>query len=311
MNRPGLLLGGQSDERLLAGALDDRFEIVRLWAAPAPRALIFDCGADIVAALTTRMDAETLAMLPNLRVLAIPGAGYEHVDVAAARAQGVMVANAGDAHGADVADHAVAMTLSSVHRIPTNDGWVRDGGWSRNGSPERRHSMSAQRFGIVGLGKIGTAIAERLMPFGGEIAWWAPRAKDAAWPRRDSLLDLAEWCTTLVIATRGDATGLVGAEAIAAVGRSGLIVNIARGRVIDEAALKIALREGRLGRAALDVFEQEPTSPERWRDVPNVILSPHVAGVSYESIVRLRDAAIRNLSTALDGGHVVNALEAH
>jgi hydroxypyruvate reductase len=119
--------------------------------------------------------------------------------------------------------------------------------------------VSAQRFGVVGLGNIGTAVAERLAPFGGEIAWWSPRAKAARWPRQESLLDLARWSTALIVSTRGDAAGLIDAETIAAVGPEGLIVNISRGVVIDEDALISALREGRLGYAALDVFVDEPT----------------------------------------------------
>ena len=232
------------------------------------------------------------------------------VDVAAAGARGITVANAGDAHSGDVADHAVAMTLASIHRLPEMAAWVRDGRWEKDGQPERRHGLSAQRFGIVGLGNIGTAIAVRLTPFGGAIAWWSPHEKAAPWPRRDSLIDLAQWCTVLIVAARGDAAGLIDAKTIDAVGPAGLIVNISRGATIDEAAMIEALQDGRLGRAALDVFAEEPTPHERWRDVPNVILSPHVAGLSHEATARLREAAIRNLESVLDGGPVVNEITA-
>ena len=310
MAKPALLLFAEGAERLLDGALADRFDFIRLWETREPQAVIAARGEDVIATLTARFDAALFDRLPNLRLIAVPGAGYESIDVAAARACGVTVTNAGDAHSGDVADHAVALVLASVHRLPAMQAWVRDGRWSRNEQPGRRHAMSAQRFGIVGLGNIGTAIAERLTPFGAAIAWWAPRHKAAPWPRRKSLIDLAQWCTTLIVATRGDAAGLIDAETIAAVGPDGLIVNISRGAVIDEDAMIAALRDGRLGHAALDVFAQEPTSPERWRDVPNVILTPHVAGVSHEAMARLRDAAIRNLTSALDGGPVVNEITA-
>jgi hydroxypyruvate reductase len=160
----------------------------------------------------------------------------------------------------------------------------------------------------VGLGNIGTAVAERLTAFGGEIAWWGPRVRRAAWPRRDSLLDLAQWCTVLLVTARGDAVGLIDATTIDAVGPEGLIVNISRGAVIDEAALITALKAGRLGSAALDVFAEEPTSSDAWRDVPNVVLTPHVGGVSDESLRRLRDAAVRNLTSLLDGTPVVHEI---
>lgn len=308
MSKPGLLLRSESAERLLGGALADRFDFIRLWQADDPRALLADRGADVIAALTTELDAELLAYLPGLRLIAVPGAGYEHVDVAAARARGVTVANAGGAHSADVADHAVAMTLASIHRLPEMQAWVGEGDWQRLGAPARRYGLSAQRFGIVGLGHIGHAIAERLAVFGGEIAWWGPRAKPVAWPRKDSLHDLAAWSSVLIIATRGDAAGLIDANAIAAVGRDGLIVNIARGAVVDEEALIAGLQNGTLGRAALDVFVDEPADPERWRDVARVMLSPHVAGVSHGAFERLRAAAIRNLCSVLDGGGVVNEI---
>ena len=267
-------------------------------------------GQEVLATLTGEMSAAMLDRLPNLRLIAVPGAGYEDVDVAAARARGVTVANAGNTHSGDVADHAVGLTLASIHRLPEMQAWVHDGRWFRGDQPERRHSMSAQRFGIVGLGNIGVAIAERLAPFGGSIAWWSPQAKAASWPRRASLLDLAHWCTVLIVATRGDAAGLIDAETIAAVGPNGLIVNIARRAVIDKDALIVALEDRWLGYAALDVFAEEPTSPKRWHDVPNMILTPHVAGVSHEAIARLREAAIRNLTSALTGGPRVNEITA-
>lgn len=308
MTEAVLLLGDASADRLLGDALVDRFERLKLWEAPDPEALLRARGSEVIAALTTTLDRTILEHLPNLRLIAVPGAGFEHVNVAVARQRGVTVANAGNVHSADVADHAIALTLAAIHRLPNMQTWVRDGDWGRAGSPERRHSLSAQRFGIVGLGNIGTAIATRLTPFGGEIAWWAPHDKPAGWSRRDSLRDLAAWCTVLIVATRGDADDLVDAATIAAVGPDGLIVNIARGSVLDEDALIAALRAGTLGGAALDVFVEEPTPPARWRDVPNVILSPHVAGVSHESIERLHDAAVRNLLTVLDGGEVVNEI---
>ncbi|TPW27721.1 NAD(P)-dependent oxidoreductase [Pararhizobium mangrovi] len=306
--KPGLLLMSSNWESFLDGALDDRFEIVRLWQAEDSQELLAERGHEIVATLTTRMDASLLDKLANLRLIAVPGAGYENVPVEAARKRGITIANAGDTHSADVADHAVALTLSAIHHLPDMQAHVSSGAWRAGRSIGRRHAMSAQRFGIVGLGNIGTAIANRLDAFGGEIAWWGPRDKPASWPRRESLADLARWSTVLIVATRGDTDGLIDADVIDAVGSQGTIVNIARGSVIDEDALIAALTAGRLGGAALDVFAEEPTPSDRWRDVPNVILTPHVAGVSDESMTHLREAAIRNLSTVLDGGAVVNEI---
>jgi len=310
MGKPGLLLWSESAESFLGAALTDRFELIRAWEAEDSDAILAARGGEVVATLTHRLDRDTLDRLPNLRLVAVPGAGYENIDVAEARKRGVTVANAGDRHSGDVADHAVALALAAVHRLPEMQACVRDGAWAEGASPARRRALSAQRFGIVGLGNIGTAIAERLQPFGGEIAWWGRSAKPAPWPRRESLGALAQWCTVLIVATRGDAAGLIDARIIEAVGPEGLIVNIARGRVIDEDALVSALKEGRLGQAALDVFQTEPTPAERWRDLANVIVTPHVAGVSDVALASLREAAIQNLSSVLDGGPVVNELSA-
>jgi lactate dehydrogenase-like 2-hydroxyacid dehydrogenase len=308
MIKPVVLLQTEYADRLLDGALADRFEFVRLWLAPDPVAVLRTHGRDVIAMLTTHIDASLLALLPNLRLIVAPGAGYERIDVAAARARGVRVGNAGDAHSDDVADHVLALVLASVHRLDEAQMWVRNGKWTTGAPLPRRHAMSAQRFGIVGLGHIGTAVAKRLVPFGGEIAWWSRSTHEAPWPRRASLIELARWCTALIVATRGDAVALIDAETISAVGPEGLIVNVSRGAVVDENALIAALCDGRLGGAALDVFVDEPTPAEKWRDVPNVVLTPHIAGVSHESAVNLRNAAIRNLVSALDGGPLVHEI---
>jgi phosphoglycerate dehydrogenase-like enzyme len=168
--------------------------------------------------------------------------------------------------------------------------------------------LSAERFGILGLGRIGRAIANRLAPFGAEIGWWGPTDRPAGWPRHESALALAAWCTTLIVAARGDVIALVDRPMIDAVGCDGYIINIARGQVIDEDALIAALRDGRLGGAGLDVFREEPAPPGRWANVPNIVLSPHVAGVTTVAMARLRDTAVRNLKTALEGGAVVNEI---
>jgi hydroxypyruvate reductase len=306
--KPGLLLWSESSERLLGDSLEQTFEYIRVWQSSDFEALLDARGRDIVATITTSFDNALFDRMPNLRLIAVPGAGYEGIDTDAAHARGVKVANAGNTHSAEVADHAVALVLASLSRLVASHAFVLNGRWERGESTARRHSLSAQRFGIVGLGNIGTAIAERLAVFGGEIAWWGPRAKPAAWPRRESLSELAEWCTVLIVATRGDTPCLIDTQTIASVGPDGLIVNISRGAVIDEEALIVALKSGTLGAAALDVFAHEPTPAERWSDVPNVLLTPHVAGVTHESMKKLREAAIRNLLTAVKGGPLVHEL---
>ena len=306
--KPGLLLFTSNMDRMCE-PIADRFEVLRLWTETDPDSAIGERGGHVVAALTTgkeRIDAALMDRLPELRLIVAVGAGYEGVEVSAAKKRGITVANAGDTHSGDVADHAVALTLAVIQQIIPGNTWVRSGTWVKKGYPPHRRALSAERFGILGLGRIGRAIACRLAPFGGEIGWWGPTDRPAPWPRHDSALALATWCTALIVAARGDAVAVVNRRVIDAVGHDGCIINIARGQVIDEDALIAALREGRLGGAGLDVFREEPTSPERWPNLPNVVLSPHVAGVTTEAMARLRDTAVRNLKTALEGGAVVS-----
>lgn len=305
-SKPGLLLTSKTCERVIGDALTARFKYIRLWEAEKPDAILNAYGSTVVAMLTMGCDAALLERLPNLRLIATPGAGYDEIPVQAARARGITVASAGGVHSGEVADHAVTLALTSIQRLPEMQAYVREGHWLREGYFGSRAGVSGQRFGIVGLGNIGTAIAERLAPFGGDIAWWGPHEKDAPWPRCNTLAELAHWCTALIISTRGDVDTLITEDIIQAVGPEGLIVNIARGHVINEQALIAALKNGRLGKAALDVFAEEPAPPERWHDVPNTILSPHAAGLSHESIARVHEAAIQNLESVLDGEPVVH-----
>lgn len=298
----------------MAGEAAARFDLVKTWEEANAETAIAARGASVVAILTTGhdypIDAALFDRLPSLRLIVAVGSGYAGVDVAAARARGIMVANAGDTHSGDVADHVIGLAFGLVQQLFPGDAYVREGLWQEKGFPPHRRALSAQRFGILGMGLIGRAIADRLVPFGCEIGWWGPNPKPVPWQRHESPLALAHWCTTLMVAVRGDCLGLVDRAVIAAVGPEGYIVNISRGGVIDEDALIAALREGRLGGAGLDVFRDEPTPAARWRDVPNTILSAHMAGQTVEAMARLRSAAARNLLTALDGGPVVNEIMA-
>lgn len=311
--KPGLLLF-HSYMEVMAGEAAEQFELLRMWDQPDLERALGEDGASAVAILTTgqdhAIDERLFARLPNLKLVAAVGSGYAGVDVAAARARGITVANAGDTHSGDVAEHAVTLAFALVRDLFPGDRYVREGAWMEQGYPAHQRAISAERFGILGLGRIGRAIAQRLEPFGGEIAWWGPGQQQVPWPPMESPLDLARWCSVLIVAARGDAHHLVDGAMIDAVGPEGYIINISRGGVIDEDAMIAALRERRLAGAGLDVFRDEPTPPERWRDVPNVILSAHMAGQTNKAMARLRAAAAANLKTVLDGGPVVNEIMA-
>ncbi|HEY2358822.1 MAG TPA: NAD(P)-dependent oxidoreductase [Phenylobacterium sp.] len=246
---------------------------------------------------------EFLETLPGLGLIACVSVGYDGVDVAWCRAHGIEVTHADGLNAEDVADHAIGLMLAAWRNIPALDGAIRGGRWRNEDRIGAQASLGGRTLGIVGLGHIGEAVARRAEVFRLKVQWWAPRAKAAAWPRAESLLDLAQTSDILVIACRAEASnrGMISREVIEAVGPAGLIVNVARGSLIDEDALISALNDGRLGRAALDVFAAEPTPAERWADLPNVVMTPHTAGSSNEAIPLMVAQAVDNVRRFLVG----------
>ena len=263
-------------------------------------------GTGIRAILTSgmeRLDAARLDKLPQLEVIAVIAAGMAGIDLEAARQRGIAVTNAGDINAGDVADYAVTMLLAQRRELMVNDAYVRSGAWTKARRPWGR-SISKERVGIVGLGYIGQAVAERLVPFGCELAWWGPRAKpDLPWQRFDDLASLAEWSSTLVIAARGDDTSrrLINREIIDKLGPDGLLVNVARGFVIDEPEMIAALTDGRLGAAALDVFDREPSDGTAFAHLSNVLLAPQVAGATSSALAQVVSSAVENVRRQLRG----------
>ncbi len=259
------------------------YETHALWEQPDPLAYAAGAGQNVRAIVTlggAKLDPVLVEALPKLGLIACLASGYEGVDVEHARARGIEVTHSASINHGEVADHAVALLLTASRRILAGDRWVRDGRWGQSPWPAMR-SVFALKIGIVGLGVIGRSIAKRLEAFGPQIAWWGRHPQPhAVYPRKDSLLDLAGWSDVLVVAARADDSNirLIDQAVIEALGPDGLLINIARGSIVDEDALIAALKDGRLGAAALDVFETEPSPPSRWAGVGNALLTPHSAG---------------------------------
>lgn len=281
------------------------FRVVRRWdLADAGRAEV----RAIVHAGEVALTADFLASLPKLGLIACVSVGYDGVDVPWCRANGIEVTHAKGLNAEDVADHALGLLIASWRNIVVGDRVVREGRWRNDDRMGPRPGLAGRKVGIVGLGAIGEAVARRVEACGMTVAWWGPNPKAAAWPRADSVLALAADSDILVVACRADASnrGLISKAVIEAVGPRGLIVNVARGSIIDEDALIAALKDGRLGRAALDVFAEEPTPVERWEDVPGTVLTPHTAGGTVESIPRMVAQAIDNVRRFLAGEPVAS-----
>lgn len=290
----------------IAAMLEADFTVWRLWQAP-PLEASHTIGALVVAG-EFPVDEALAESLPNLGLIACFTAGYDGVDLAWAAGRGLKVSHSPGVNHEDVADQAIGLMLAAWRGLIEGDAIVREGRW-RPTEKRITPSLGGRRLGVVGLGAIGEATARRAETFGLEVAWWGPNAKpDARWRRAESLLQLAEESDILIVAARATegARGMIDQGVMEALGPSGLLVNVARGQIVDEAALIAALKDGRLGMAALDVFETEPTPADRWADAPNVVLSPHTAGATSGALPKMVALTRENLRRFFAGEPLAN-----
>ena len=244
-------------------------------------------GAQINAVLTRGplgFYADEIAALPHLEIICVIGAGYEHVDLEAAKARNITVTNGAGINAPSVADHALALLLSLVRDVPRADASVRRGEWRK----VMRPSLAGKRLGILGLGAVGMAIAKRAaLGFDMSVSYHnrQPRS-DVPYAYCASPVELASASDFFIVATPGGAgtRQLVDKRVLDALGPHGFIVNIARASVISTADLIEALEQNRIAGAALDVFDDEPHVPDALKALSNVVLTPHVAGLSPEAL---------------------------
>jgi len=291
--KPLLLLTIPMAERYRA-RLAERFELSYAPDARTREQALAARGDAVRAVLTngtTGLDADDIGRMPALELVSALGVGYENIARDAARARGVVLSNGAGTNSDCVADHAFALLLAAVRAVPRYDAACRAGLW-RDALPERRQA-ARRRLGIVGLGDIGGKIARRAAGFDMETGYHNRAPRDGATSRYfASLRELARWSDFLVVSTPGGpgTHHLVDRAVLDALGPDGVLVNVARGSVVDTAALAAALRDGALDGAALDVYEGEPHPPAGLLGFDNVVLTPHVGGASPESM----DAAVRH-----------------
>ena len=245
-------------------------------------------GQDIRVVLTNGTNgllAEEIDALPHLELICTVGVGFENVARDRASERGIPVCNAAGTNDDAVADHAMAILLAAVRRLPfLNDG-VRNGLW-RDDIPRPPH-VSGRRMGIFGLGNIGKKVAKRAQGFDMEIGYHSRTRRDETGFRWfDDIVSLADWCDFLVVcAPGGKATyHIVNEQVLNALGPNGVVVNVARGTLVDTDAVAAALRDKRIWAAALDVYEGEPTPPKALLEFDNAILTPHIGGISPQAI---------------------------
>ena len=269
------------------------FQLVKLWEEKDPEAIlarlapdlrIIATGVPILAdGFVCPIDKAFMARFPRLELIANLGVGYDNIDIEAAAARGIVVTNTPDVLTEETADTAFGLLLSAVRQLPQADRYLRAGRWKDRAFPLSA-SLRNRTMGILGLGRIGKAIARRGEAFGLKIIYHGRKPQaDAPWPYFESLAEMARACDILMVATPGgpQTRNLVDAHILDALGPDGILINIARGTVVDEPALIEALRTRRILTAGLDVFAREPEVPAELVAMEQVVLLPHVGSATH------------------------------
>jgi lactate dehydrogenase-like 2-hydroxyacid dehydrogenase len=309
----------KTDDVLRVGAFEPtfeaellaRYEIRRLPDGAGRAEFLADHGPEIRVAVTggpPGVDADLIAALPNLEAIVNNGVGVDAIDLDAAKRRGIGVSNTPDVLSDTVADTALGLILMTLRRFGAADRYVRAGRWARDGQFPYARDVSGLQVGILGLGRIGSAIATRLLGFDCAIAYHNRHRIDGS-PYRyaESPVQLAESVDVLVVATTGDqrTRHLVDRAVLEALGPEGYLINIARGSVVDQDALVELLVGGGLAGAGLDVFAEEPHVPAELFDLDNVVLLPHVGSATARTRRAMALLAIRNLDSYLNTGELV------
>jgi lactate dehydrogenase-like 2-hydroxyacid dehydrogenase len=287
-----------------------KFDVIYAPEADQAEAAIAAHGARVQCVCTigaSGLSAAQMQRMPQLTLVCAMGAGYENIDVTYAKAHGIAVGNGAGTNDECVADHAMGLLIAAVRGIVKLDKATRAGIW-RSAMPLPAN-VSGKRLGIVGLGTIGAKIAKRAAAFDMQIGYHNRKPKEGVSHQYfDDLLALAAWADVLLVATPGGAgtKHLVNAEVLHALGEQGVVVNIARGSVIDTQALAKALGNGRLAGAGLDVYESEPLPPQELMGLDSVVLTPHVGGWSPEAVQNSVDRFIANMRNHLEGKPLVS-----
>lgn len=286
---------------------DQAFALEKLWQAADGPAFIREVAPRVRAVLTNGIigaDRALIEALPKLEMIGVYGVGVDAVDLAAAKARGVRVTNTPDVLTIGVAELGMALLLDVARRVAYNDRYVRAGRWPIDGDPVLSNSVAGKRMGILGLGRIGRAVARRAEAFDMTICYHGrSRRDDVAYEYVPDLVEMARAVDCLMVTCLGGPTtaGLVGREVIDALGPKGWLINVARGSVIDQPALVEALVEGRLGGAGLDVFAGEPEVPDALLGLDNVVLQPHQGSATWETRDAMGQLVVDNLKAHFAG----------
>jgi len=285
------------------------YDVHKFFELTNPQAWLQDHGASVAAVITgghTGISQAMLEQLPALKVVAVNGVGTDAVDLAYCRARGLPVTATLGALTEDVADLAIGLLIATCRNLCAGDRFVRDGQWELHPQPSAiplARRFSGMRVGIVGMGRVGRAVAIRAAAFGCPISYTDLRPMDDIAHRFvPSLLDLAQGVDALVLCAAADtAEGIVNAAVLEALGPRGFVVNVARGRLVNEADLTQALVAGRIAGAGLDVFVDEPRVPLALRQSGSVTLQAHRASATWETRTAMGEMVLASVAQALAG----------
>ncbi len=292
----------------IAKRIAERATLHRPWDEPDPAAALAKIAPHVRALVVThhtpRIDDAYLAQFPRLEFVTSFGVGYDHIDAKAAAARGVVVAHTPGVLDAETADTALGLMLNAVRGFSASERYLRQGRWAKEGPFPLSASLRGRTMGVLGLGRIGKEIAKRAAAFGVEIVYHGRSAQaDAPYLYYPSLIAMAKAVDILMIAAPGGANTrhIVNAEVLDALGPNGVLINIARGSLVDDDALIAALRARKILAAGLDVFPHEPNVPEGYLTLDNVVLTPHVGSASTVTRQAMADLVVDNLFAFMDG----------
>lgn len=307
-DRPTLLAAGQVSEEMRARLLA-KFDILDLPDHDQEAGFLAEHGAKFqaIAGSHFHIDSNVMDQTPNLKIVANFGVGYDTVNATEAANRGIVVTHTPDVLNDEVADTAIMLWLATAKRLIPADNWARSGDWAAKGDFPLAHSIRRKKLGILGMGRIGQAIAKLAEAFEADISYHTRSPKDLPYKHCPGLVAMAEASDVLIVITPGgDATRhLVNRQVLEALGSKGILINIARGTVVDEAALVECLQNGTLGAAGLDVFENEPHIPDALKSMENVVLAPHIGSGTIETRWAMGDLVCRNLEQWVQDGTVV------
>ncbi|WP_404826442.1 2-hydroxyacid dehydrogenase [Diaphorobacter aerolatus] len=298
-------VGDFADRQLRAS-----YQAPALWTMEAAQIDAIAAGIELlVTTVRAGCSAATIARFPRLRGICSWGAGFDTIDLAAARARGIQVSNTPAVLDACVADMAWALMLATARRVAEGDRHVRAGEWKQLGQFPLGLRVSGKRLGIVGMGHIGQAIARRGLGFDMQVRYTA-RSPRPQLPHgfMQNLVELADWADFLVLACVGGPSTrhIVNAQVLAALGTTGILVNIARGSVVDQEALIAALVHRKIAGAGLDVLEGEPGAPKIMRGLPHVVFTPHMASATTDTRLDMQKSLLANVDAFLRTGTLLD-----